>query len=308
MRRVPGALRTNDATAHPTWGSWWRDTPRAETAGVMDRTGGTRTAADHDGRGWGVLEVRCGVCRERGRALCRRCSFALASSPGPGVLDAPGVEAALTFDGAVRTAVHALKFRGRRALARQLAVLTVERLRLGEAPRPDVVTWAPTSSARRRRRGYDQAELIARCIARELGVPCRRLLYRAHGAPQTGRSRAERLARSGELGFRSRPPRRALRLLLVDDVVTTGATLRDAAASLLEVGVAEVRCVAVAATPGQRGSRPASERTRATAGLGSSSTRIATMPSSAAGVRLVATSSRNAARSAGTPRRERVRV
>ena len=81
----------------------------------------------------------------------------------------------------------ALKFRHRRVRRRRARPAH-------RAPVPlqhvDVVTWAPTNARRARRRGYDQAEAIAQAIARQLGVPCRRLLYRAHGTPQTGKSRS----------------------------------------------------------------------------------------------------------------------
>jgi predicted amidophosphoribosyltransferase len=96
----------------------------------------------------------------------------------------------------------------------------------------DVVTWAPTVRRRVRRRGFDQARLLARAVARELGVSARRLLVRADGPSQTGRSRLARLA-----GPRFRPVGRPRgRVLLVDDVITTGATLSAAAEVLLASG------------------------------------------------------------------------
>jgi predicted amidophosphoribosyltransferase len=111
----------------------------------------------------------------------------------------------------------------------------------------DVVTWAPTSDARRRSRGFDQGELVARHVARQLGVPCRRLLARSGpSVAQTGRSRIERL--NGP-EFVARPGLDGQRVIVVDDVVTTGATMRSAAAALRHAGASEPRLYAIASTP-----------------------------------------------------------
>ena len=190
----------------------------------------------------------CAGCSQPGPMLCRSCRFSLASAATQ--VTADGVLAALPFDGVARQVLHGLKFRNRRGVARQLAQLMVRRLRVGPV---DVVTWAPTSGARARARGYDQSELLARAVSRELGVPCRRLLYRSHGEQQTGHNRAERLH---GVSFRSRALRRAghppLRVLLIDDVVTTGATLVAARAALHRAGVGSVVCLAAAATSAVR--------------------------------------------------------
>lgn len=192
--------------------------------------------------------TRCAGCNELGPTLCRRCRFVLASAATQVTPD--GVLAALPFDGVARQVLHGLKYRNRRGVARQLARLMVRRLRVEAV---DVVTWAPTSGTRARARGYDQSELLARAVAREIGVPCRRLLYRTHGEQQTGHSRAERLH---GVSFRSRPlgrsSRHPMRVLLIDDVVTTGATLSAARAALESAGVGAVVCVAAAATPAVR--------------------------------------------------------
>jgi predicted amidophosphoribosyltransferase len=153
-----------------------------------------------------------------------------------------GIASAFAFEGVARDLIVSLKFRHGRAAAGVLAAHMVRRLNLSQV---DVVTWAPTSARRVRRRGYDQAEVIARAVARQLGVPCRRLLYRAHGAPQTGKSRSDRLVGPR---FRARSPRPGLVVLVVDDVVTTGATLRTAAEALRAAGVAEVHMAAAAST------------------------------------------------------------
>jgi ComF family protein len=189
------------------------------------------------------LATRCASCGCPGEPLCHRCRFSLASTQvlGAGPIRSPdGIRAAFRFEGVARELIVALKFRHRQSAAAVLAEQMVRRLRITGV---DVVTWAPTSARHVRRRGYDQAEAIARCVARQLGVPCRRLLYRSHGAPQTGKSRSERLVGPA---FRARTPRSGLVVLVVDDVVTTGATLRTAGEALRAAGVARVELVAAA--------------------------------------------------------------
>jgi competence protein ComFC len=200
-----------------------------------------------------IFETRCAGCDRPGAPICTTCRFALLAPP-PSPAGADGqVIVAVPFTGRARDVVLGLKYRNRRRVGRHLAGLLVNRLvSEGRHRQVDVVTWAPTSERRRRARGYDQAELIARTVARQLGLPCRRLLEReaAGDRPQTGQARPDRL---DGIGFRARPGLAGHRVLVVDDVVTTGATLREATAALREQGAAEVVAAAVAATPERRG-------------------------------------------------------
>jgi predicted amidophosphoribosyltransferase len=154
-------------------------------------------------------------------------------------LDAFG--ALFAYEGAVRSLLLALKYGNRRDSVRWLG----QQLAARAVGPVDVVTWAPTSARRAGRRGYDQAELLARATARARRVPVRPLLRRVGAAPQTGLGAAER--RAGP-AFTAR---RAIggRVLLVDDVATTGATLAAAARALRHAGATSVEGVVVARTP-----------------------------------------------------------
>ena len=158
------------------------------------------------------------------------------------------VIAAVPFAGRPRDVLLGFKYGNRRQLAHHFAGLLVNRLlAAGVRPRDiDVVTWAPTSRQRRQRRGFDQAELVARRVAAQMGVPCRRLLDRDGGPAQTGLDRATRL--HGPV-FRASPSAAGRRVLVVDDVVTTGSTLRSAEAAIRRAGAVSVRRAAVATTP-----------------------------------------------------------
>ena len=194
-----------------------------------------------------IFETRCAGCDTPGRPICTTCRFALAGPPPRD--QAHGVAAAVAFTGRARDVVLGLKYRNRRAVSRHLAGLIVNRLVAQRAQHDiDVVTWAPTSARRRRERGFDQGELLARAVAHQLGVPARRLLDRDSSASQTGRSRLERLDAPS---FVARPGIEHRRVLVVDDVVTTGSTLMAAGAALEDRG-AVARLVAVASTPHRR--------------------------------------------------------
>ncbi len=166
----------------------------------------------------------------------------------PVVWRLPGVDAAvaaLRYDPASRRLVGGLKYRGNRAvlgwLADRLAPAVVREAAAG----PVVLTWAPTSPARRRSRGYDQAEELARVLGRRTGLRSRCLLRRAPGPGLTGRARAERLDAVRFAAMRSCSGT----VVVVDDVVTTGTTLCAAAATLRSAGAERVVAAVAARVP-----------------------------------------------------------
>lgn len=194
-----------------------------------------------------LLARRCPVCARLGPAPCAACIAELEPPPRrppPRGLDR--LATAFAYAGGGRELVARLKYRNARAAVPWLADAMAVAVGAGAPARVEVVTWVPTTTRRRRRRGYDQAEVLARALARRLRLPCRPLLRRLPGPAQTGRSRTERRLGPTLVGPRRPTP---VTVLVVDDVVTSGATLSAAALALRAAGARRVEAVTVASTP-----------------------------------------------------------
>jgi ComF family protein len=195
-----------------------------------------------------LFDSHCPICARRGPAPCEDCARSLArppSLPVPAGLDA--CWAMTAYDEVGREIVSAVKFRNDRAAVAFLGESLADAARRFDV---DVVTWAPTTKQRRRARGYDQAELLARVTAKEAELPVARTLVRLPGPHQTGQRLAER-QRGPRFDVRRATPATCTRrrVAIVDDVVTSGATLAEAARALRAVGAREVVGLAVARTP-----------------------------------------------------------
>jgi ComF family protein len=148
---------------------------------------------------------------------------------------------AFLFDGPARRAVHRLKFSGWRPVAEALGAAMAEAWD-GEI---DAVTWVPLSRRRRADRGFDQALALARVVGRRLDAPVLPLLRRVSDGGQQARrgGRERRVAVRGAFAARGRAP---ARVLLVDDVLTTGATAAACAEALARAGAREVSVLTAA--------------------------------------------------------------
>ncbi len=155
----------------------------------------------------------------------------------------------MEFEGATRAMIHALKYQGRTSIALELARVAVPAALWACVTPPDVVVPVPLHAIRFRERGFNQSELLAVHLADSIGVPAQRALVRTrHTPPQAGLPRQQRLAIAQDT-FRAREGSgKPGRVLLVDDVATTGATLAAASLELLRAGAEEVVCFAVAGT------------------------------------------------------------
>ena len=195
-----------------------------------------------------ALPRRCAGCRTPGAWLCLSCRDGCDPEPlvlGRGLRGS----AAGTFAGPLREAVHAFKYGGEHALAAELGSLVARVLArdLASGVTIDALVPVPLHRARIRERGYDQALLLAERLAAACGLPLLPALRRiCRSAPQVELDRARRSenVRGAFVGVAG--SLRGLRVALVDDVATTGATLRAAASAARACGARSVRAYVVA--------------------------------------------------------------
>jgi ComF family protein len=185
------------------------------------------------------LDPICVLCGKLSKdwLLCSGCQI------GSGICH---VWAGSEHTGVVEKVIHRFKFERTRAAYGVLTKLIDNVLPYDEW----VIVPVPTVAAHVRQRGYDQTLLLARCLAAKRGFVLARSLERLHNARQVGANRVQRRAQSTKM-FSVRPGAdvRGAKILLVDDVCTTGATLSAAAKALRAAGAAQVDAVVAAWQP-----------------------------------------------------------
>jgi ComF family protein len=190
-----------------------------------------------------LFPPRCAACGRVDTGWCPRCARELAALPVIPHIEHDIISSG-PHSGVLQSAVQGLKYYGVRALADPLGERAAA---VVNGWRPTLVVPVPASAARIRSRGYNQAALIAEACGRALHVPVdpAALRRRRETRSQVGLTRAERL--ENVVGAFTADPSRVAgaAVLLVDDVYTTGATLRECLSALREAGASEARAVTV---------------------------------------------------------------
>ena len=156
------------------------------------------------------------------------------------------------YQGDLREIIHAYKFEGQRQLSSALALPLAEQVRRHYGGAFDLITWVPVSPKTLKARGYDQSRLLAQALAEALDKPAAPLLRKERHTPAQSSLSSPADRRSNVAGaFAPTDPSAiaARRILLVDDVFTTGATLEEASRVLRQAGAVEVMGAAFCRTP-----------------------------------------------------------
>lgn len=202
-----------------------------------------------------LFPPKCVLCRSLLQKdetdLCHHCRAHAPAAPAPHK-KIPHLDrwtAVWYYEDTVRASILRFKFGNARSYARSYGRFLAMQLLKEDMTDFDLLTWVPVSPLRRLRRGYDQVELLAKSVGRELDIePVRLLKKTRHNKAQSGIS-DDAARRANVLGaYRVTNPKilQDKRILLLDDVVTTGATASECARTLLTAGAKQVNCAAVA--------------------------------------------------------------
>ena len=203
-----------------------------------------------------IFPPKCVFCRsvlkngEEG--ICGKCCDSLPFTSGAAVRQTGNFfefcVSPLMYEGHVRDSILRFKFKGKSEYAETYGKLLADCIRENLAGMYDVITWVPLSSQRKKSRGYDQAMLLALAAALELDdIACETLRKHTDVQAQSGLSdKAERRANISGVYEAVDPELVAgKRVLIIDDIITTGATLSECSRVLLTAGAEKVYCAAL---------------------------------------------------------------
>lgn len=210
-----------------------------------------------------LFPPRCAFCGKVGvRGVCPVCAAALPRRERLLQTGAAFGKCAvpLRYEGIAREALLRFKFRGARSAAEGFGTLLAQCVAEVLPGEFDCVTWVPVSERRRRSRGYDQSYLLARETARLWETePLRLLEKRRHTPPQSGLGAEERRANIlGAYAAVNTDAIRGARVLLIDDILTTGATLGECVRVLRGAGAAGTVCACLASAAAETSGSPSS--------------------------------------------------
>lgn len=175
-------------------------------------------------------------------AKCRNKDIYFASANSAGI-----------YKGSLKEAIHHLKYKNGKALAPYLAYFIYESTHTQIGP-TDIITYVPITKRKEAYRGYNQSQLIAKELSKLTGLPCSNLLLRLHDNEEQNKSKLS--ARSSNVAGAFTANNRAItrsitgkRVLLIDDVLTTGSTINECSRMLIEAGLKEIHVLTIARTP-----------------------------------------------------------
>lgn len=193
-------------------------------------------------------EPICADCvKKRETEPCRR-RFSLPGAGADGLL----ILAPFPYQSGFRKTLHRFKFRKKTSLAEPIGAYMAAAL-TGEGAAADGVCFVPMTRKKERDRGYNQSELLAKAVAEKLGLPCLPLLEKLRETDTQHKLNKAQRRKNVKGAYRAKEKAAGKTLLLVDDIVTTGATLCECAGELYTAGADRVICLCAADAMGGAG-------------------------------------------------------